>query len=211
MTTEMRPVLLRLLVLLCGTLCYGCSKDNASDDKGIEAIANVAANLNERLNKLEMRMDGQEFIRDRFRSVTLDVTELGRQSERIDTVTGYFLIVLDEVAPHLDGYQISLLIGNPSLVTYSGFSLKVKWGRKFPLSMEAYSALSSLEDFKGTSEIAAEWENSLKEKKFSFTDRLQPGSWNKVTFVIAPVQAEQLGHLEVAEINTEGLTLNSPQ
>jgi hypothetical protein len=92
------------------------------------------------------------------------------------------LVSVDEPAPYLNGYKIRLSIGNPSFATYAGYELKIKWSK--PYDWGGYTQTSY-----------QEWNKAVQEKGISFPDSLQPGAWNSVDVILAPVSSDQLGYL----------------
>jgi hypothetical protein len=103
-----------------------------------------------------------------------------------------FLVTVKNVAPYVDGFRITCNFGNPSSATFAGFKLTAKWGPRQDVSKK---------DFK-----FSQWRASLREKELSLTDSLLPGSWNPVTFVLAPARADEFGYLELS-ITTDNIRL----
>src|SRR5262249_7141847 len=109
-----------------------------------------------------------------YQSVQLDPTEKGY--ERIDTVSGFFLISCDDAKPYLDGYKLSLRVGNPTTATYSGFRFNVRWGGTFQSPSDT----------------------TFHQKDVSFTNTLKPASWNNVDLVITPATPEEMKSIFVS-------------
>jgi len=109
---------------------------------------------------------------------------------RINSSSGFFIIILEKVEPYLDGVRVHVRIGNLMFATYKGFKLKAKWGERF----------DSIDDYN-------EWKSSLKEKEISFTENLQAGRWNNVNFVLSPVVPKEFGYLELS-IETDTVSLS---
>jgi uncharacterized lipoprotein YehR (DUF1307 family) len=131
-----------------------------------------------------------ESMINRNKSITIDATSKGFQ--RLDTDLGPFLISVDGVTPYLNGHKLNLRIGNPSMCNFAGFTLKAKWGGAFNQNGEV---------------TYADWEKSLKSKEENFTERLEPGAWNKIEIVLAPAKPEQLEYIEIQmEVNHVLLT-----
>ena len=170
-----------LLVLTLGIMLFlflGC--ENYKDEKfKVEQIKNKVEGMENTISELETRVVELELSKNIYEDAFLDVSVKGYQ--RIDTNCGFFLISIKEAKPYLDGYKIILNIGNPSTIVYSGFTLKVKWGKRFE---------------KG--EKYADWSKSLKEKEEKFTQELRPGVWNKIELVLSPAKPEQLGYLKIS-------------
>lgn len=122
---------------------------------------------------------------------------------------GHFLIACDGATPYLDGYKISLRIGNVHSLTYNGFQLSCRYGPRYPELPRidpAASAVASAEAYKRWADDCAKWQSSIKEKVVSFTEDLKPGIWNPVSFVLAPVTPGELGYIRIG-ITTDQVSL----
>ena len=127
-----------------------------------------------------------------YDSVAFDLSTPGHY-QRLDTSTGSFLVSAEDVEPYLNGYKITLNIGNPSVATYRGFTLHAKWSTAYDFSH--YSA-----------ESYDKWSKSIQQKDISYTDALVSGVWNKVEVILAPVSRDGLGYLEISlDTNTVSL------
>ena len=169
-------------------------------------IENKNNKLEQQINELNKRIDSlnseikllefEQFLLKRsfnaFKNVVLNLSAKGYQ--RVNTDNGYFLLIVEDVMPYLDGYKLILAIGNPSSATYKGFKLKVKWGRKFDVNM-----VGKFE----------EWKKSLQEKEESFTEQLRPASWNEIELIITPATPEQLKYVELS-METDVISLKEP-
>jgi hypothetical protein len=93
---------------------------------------------------------------------------------RVDAKVGFFLISCQNVQPYLDAHKVTLQIGNPQSVSYSGFKLKVRSGPKFNGSWNDQA-------------VVGDWVRSLKPQDFRFIDRQESNArgsgsseaWNK--------------------------------
>lgn len=123
-------------------------------------------------------------------TVNLDVSSRGYQ--RLDTESGSFLVVIQDVSPYLNGQRLKLNVGNLSYITYRGFTIRATWAKKLTTGMKI-----------------ADWRTSRQEKEITFTDTLLPGRWNSVDLLLVPATAEQLGYLTIA-MNTSEVYLVPP-
>ena len=137
------------------------------------------------IDDLSLRVLELESNQNLYKSIYLD-TSHPKTYQRIETITGIFLIMFSDITPYLEGYKINLLIGNPSSAMYKGFTLKITWGKKFDSKQMKYR----------------EWKESLKHKNFSFVDTLMSGTWNKAQVIISPAKPEELGWLAL-EMDTD--------
>lgn len=194
-------------IILCGALflfLLGCDKDNAAQSTSaptpapqaspqppLPAINNFTDTTNE-IQALKQRIYILELAKDSYKTAAFDPTG-DKSYQRVDSNIGYFLVLVDNVEPYLDGQKISLLIGNPNNVTYSGAMLKVGWSARMP-------------DFglppKQFNDAMNVYTASKKETQINLTDILRPGNWNKVSFTIAPAKSTEFGNLEI------GITTN---
>jgi len=128
---------------------------------------------------------------DQYKSASFDLSS-HEGCLRINSSSGYFLVSLQNVEPYLDGVKVHINIGNPVFATYNGFKLKVIWGEKLDLTDDQ-----------------DRWRSSLKEKEISFTETLRPGCWNKVNFVLSPIEPKNFGYMELS-IQTDNISLINP-
>lgn len=103
----------------------------------------------------------------------------------MDTDNGFFLVSVEEAAPYLSGYKIHLTIGNPSNATYRNYKLKIKWSKQYDWA-------------KYTQASYDEWNKAIQEKEISYPESLEPGTWNGVDVILAPVTADQLGYMTLS-------------
>ena len=158
---------------------FGCNTESKELKAELELMKIEVKRLRERVSILDAKVAVLKTAQTLFDTAVLDPSSKGYQ--RIDANCGFFLISLKEIKPYLDGCKVSLQIGNPSAVVYSGFVLKVKWGKRFDEGQN-YD----------------EWEKSLRQKEEKFTQDLKPGLWNKVEINVSPAKPEELGHLEIS-------------
>jgi hypothetical protein len=115
---------------------------------------------------------------------------------RVDAKVGFFLISCQNVQPYLDGQKVTLQVGNPQSVGYSGFRLKVRSGPKFNGSWNDQA-------------VVEDWSRSLKPQDFRFTCVLVPGRWNEVEIVLSETSPERIGLLMVS-IDVDIVSMGAP-
>lgn len=159
------------------------------------AVEQRAAELEGELKKLRERVDEVAFDLflakvqlDQNKTATFDPSN-PRGFQRVESNNGTFLVSVEDVRPYLDGHRVTLHVGNPQQATFGGFKMKVGWARRMPSSTKG--AQTSQEAWKAFHE-------SKQEKEFSFTETLRPGTWNRISFVVAPAKAEEFGYLELS-------------
>ena len=152
----------------------------------VELEAQISA-LEKEVVSLESRASVLEYLvgkkQDRYDSVTLDTSS--RAFKRLDTDIGSFLVSLEDVTPYLNGYKLSLSIGNPSGGTVSGIKVKAKWSTQYDwgkYDADSYKA----------------WESKIHEQEVSLTQAMKAGSWNKVELILVPASSQELGYLEIS-------------
>src|ERR1035437_5959858 len=168
-------------VIFASLLAVGCgnhqakeqsppSANNGAPKTDIEALQGRVRLLQNDLWRLQARVS-------RHDSVSLDPTEKGYG--RIDSTSGFFLVMLNSAEPYLNGYRLQIRIGNPMAATYNGFKLTLSWQNPAPEQKPGESD----EQFQKREE---EWlKERPHEKEVSFTDTLYPSSWNNVSVVIS--------------------------
>lgn len=186
--------------------------ERSSSDALDKKVNTMAQSLAEYVIKLESDVRGEVFsLRQSFcgaKIATLDPASKGYSS--VSTDKGVFLFSVDGAEPFLDGHKIILKIGNPMNMTFLGFKLKVRYGKRPPAfpSFEAgdTNAVAILQKWEQDWQA---WEKTVRKTEFSFTDSLQPGAWNKIDFILRETKPEDVAHLEVS-IETDQISLRKP-
>lgn len=170
------------------------------------ALTGCSGNSNElmvTIDSLRMRVDslearqksmgqlvGQiyfEQLSTRNESVTLGPTSEGFQ--RLDTENGFFLISVEDIQPYVNGYKLTINVGNPLQITYNGITCKLKWGRN-----------------RGNQENYEAWDALLRSRDVPVLKDILPGTWNKVDVQLVPASAEELEYINLRiETNQVGL------
>jgi hypothetical protein len=86
-----------------------------------------------------------------------------------------FLVSCSSITPYLEGYKISLNVGNPFAMQFSGVSGRLGYG---DTPSAAYSESTG----------------------FSTTEPLQPGVWNSITVTINQVAAKNVRHIRIYDL-----------
>ncbi|MFL6311260.1 MAG: hypothetical protein ACJ71W_04065 [Terriglobales bacterium] len=162
-------------------------KTSAQPSEELMQLRAEVSRLQEKITKLEGRLSFQEYLlkskQEKHDQILLDLTEHAFQ--RLDTDSGIVLVSVEDAAPYLNGYKVHLSIGNPSSMGYSGYKLKVRWGKTYDFN-------------KYTEESYTEWDKSIQEKEISFTQKLDPGVWNPAELILTPASPDQLGYMTLA-------------
>jgi len=106
----------------------------ASPQREVEELSKGVEGLRSQLTRVEFNQ-----LTKSHSSVSIDPAS-PKSFQRLDSAAGSFFVSLSDVVPFLDGYKVVLNVGNPLEVTYSGFTLDVKWGPRYDYSK--FSALT---------------------------------------------------------------------
>jgi hypothetical protein len=152
------------------------SGETAALKKRVEALEATVIKLQldfgPRIDLLEMKPD---------QTIWLDPASPHKYG-RLVTDTGAFLVSIEDSQPYLDGYKVRLHMGNPSTARYVGFTIHVQFGPRPPADWNQFAA----------------WNSTLHTSDVSFTETLEPGSWNPIDLILAPITPGQFGHLKVS-------------
>ncbi len=166
----------------------------------IRGLRAQLAELQERLKRTEasaFRLQwGLSDLQNRNLSVSLDPAA-PKKYQRLDSSSGFFLASLQNVEPYLDGFRITLNIGNLTSARYDGFKLSATWGPRYDWD-------------KFTPETYKKWESQKQSKDFSYTDSLMPGTWNKADLILPTTTPSQVGFIQVS-IDTDIVSLGGGQ
>jgi hypothetical protein len=155
------------------------SEQIAEMKKEIASLQTRIGALEKAKSDLEFRLFQLELSQNAHNTALLDLTS--HEYQRLDTATGTFLVSFEDATPYLDGYRVTLSIGNPSFATFKGFKLKVKWNTKYDYA-------------KYTTTSYEQWNKAMQERESSFVDELKPGAWNNITLLLPSTSNNQLGY-----------------
>jgi hypothetical protein len=171
-------------IMVVALTISGCADNKTSE------LEQKMSDMGTKLNEMQSTVDYQrtkmakfQVEKDRYSKVYLDTSSKGFQ--RLDTNCGTFWVMLEDVEPYTNGYKFVLSIGNPYYAIFSGMKTRARWG-------PAFDAKASEKDM---SSYEA-WEKTLKEKEETITNELRPGTWNKMTVILAPAKQEDLAYVE---------------
>jgi hypothetical protein len=96
------------------------------------------------------------------------------------TAHGPVIVSMDKIEPYLDGYKVTLSVGNPTTVTFSDATIEVEWGLPW-----------------GNGRSYVETSKSRKKKTFSILKSFQPGAYTLTEVALTPAKAEEIKSLSV--------------
>jgi hypothetical protein len=110
---------------------------------------------------------------------------------------GFFLVSCADIKEYGDGQKISLKIGNPQMMSYSGFKMKCQYGSRPPEQPNLIDPATGETSQAWKDWLVAKdaWRQSLKEKELTLVDDLLIGQWNDVDITIAPAKPDELAIL----------------
>lgn len=152
-------------------------------DSEASKISGLEKNLTDLKNELSLYQFELGQKQQRYDTVLLDPSSHGFQ--RLDTDTASFLVSVQNIVPYINGYKLTVNIGNPTTATFSGITIKIRWAKAYDWHQFSTSSY-------------AVWQKSIQEKSFPVTDDLRPGSWNSVDLLLLPAAADDLGYLELS-------------
>jgi hypothetical protein len=161
----------------------------------ISLLKKDVAGLKDSTSNMQFQLTRLEYAKDANKNIELDMSS--RDSQRLDTDTGSFLVSVNDASPYLDGYRVMLDIGNPSFATYRGFNLTVKWNAKYNWD-------------KFTERSYESWKKTTREKEISYTNSLDPGAWNAVEILLPATDSEHLSYCEIS-MQTHSISLHGTQ
>lgn len=91
----------------------------------IEFLMEYVGKLSEQIQALDRRLDYSELPED---ETWTELNTTQKSYLPIKTRVGILFVALDNITPYLDGYRLTIRIGNPSSATLNGFQLSAQWG-----------------------------------------------------------------------------------
>jgi hypothetical protein len=156
----------------------GCEKA-PQVSKEVQVLEAAVRILSARVDDLSAKVILADAERERYQDARLTLTSRG--FSRVDTSTGFFLVSVVNAQPYVNGYKVSLNVGNPLAADYDNVTMTFKWGRKW----------DQKQDY-------GEWEKGLKTKAERILTQLKGGTWNRVEVVLAPATTEEVAFLSLS-------------
>ncbi len=194
----MRKTMIALFGMVACLWLVGCDKSSTETQtlrQSLTTISNATLVLSQQVDTLEKTV--QKILWDAFMKsqeeqrktrVKLDPTHQ-KSYQKVECNNGPLMVSVDSMESYLDGYKITLQIGNPSYMTYSGFQVTTLWG-------------SDWQTFVGTNqftqELSAKWQSLQHSNTVSLTDTLLPGKWNYVRIIVAPARPDEIRNLKMS-------------
>lgn len=188
-------ILIFFTSLLLLTSCGHNASDNTNSSKNKIAppspgqLEQEIKQLHDQVYKLQVDNNINELTKDADTVATFDPTEPGPY-QPIRVESGYLLVSFVDAQPYLNGLRITLNIGNPMAMAYSGFIIHASWSPAAP----APTATTAEYEQYGTDMNNPKINGS---KDIEMKDDLLPEHWNKVHFIIAPVNLQKFGLLSI--------------
>jgi hypothetical protein len=157
--------------------------------KEIETSTEISK-LKDRVAKLETEVFSLQIkaVETKGQWIRLDPAAKGFQ--KIETRVSPLLISVHDITPYLDGFKVSIDIGNPSYMLINNYDLAYQWGLASKGS-SAEAVLSNDRSTKTNSEVG--------------TIPLNAGAWTRYTLTLSPAKSEEIHNLwftiQVGEIS----------
>jgi hypothetical protein len=127
-------------------------------------------------------------------SATFSPSEKGFSA--IHTDYGVFLVSLQNVQQYANGYKVTLNLGNPQNLNFTGVKLGLRWGPEMPK-----------EGFEKVSGGYKAWQSRFRKSEEKISRTIAGGRWNPVEVILAPASADEIGMIEVTSIETDQVSL----
>jgi hypothetical protein len=114
----------------------------------------------------------------------------------IETSYGRLLVSLQNSEKQGDGYRLSFHFGNPTTMTITDIKGKIVW-----------KPLIDYKKYYTDAVYREDMNKKTREKEFSLTKDLLPGSWNKTSITIGPATEETIGEIELKELSSGAVKL----
>ncbi len=184
-----------LNLFLAGDLSWaGTTLENkvAALEARVEDLENHVKEITPHINSVSKNIMNhvESQIKD-IKNTVIVLNPVSNKFVKIETNVGTFLISVNKMEQTEKGYLLYIYIGNPYGITYSGATIRLRWGKKWDRSFAKLS-------FQG-------WRQSLTGAQYTFPGAMEPGKWTDVVVDVSP--ADQLEYVECElDIGTAVLT-----
>lgn len=162
------------IIFIVTVLLCGCKQDKKGNEKS--GLEGKVVEIQTQINMLE-----DNYLNTTFKkTLPALLTPATKGYSAVYTDQGIFFISLESLNQYADGYKATFLIGNPNYATFYSMKLQLQWGR----------ARSEKEDY-------GNWHEALHSEEIEANTPILPGRWNKVTVVLSPAPANEVGTILV--------------
>jgi hypothetical protein len=116
------------------------------------------------------------------------------------------LVSFKDAQPYLEGYRVTVELGNPLAADYDNAEIHVAWGGSEPSAYnEVLTNANALQKFNNAYQT---WKNSLHSNDIPIPGRLFAGKWNKIQLVLSPAKPSDLGYVRI-KLDTPSVSLKT--
>lgn len=163
--------------------------DVISNKTEIQKASEKVDDLTVKLDELNIELD---ILKEKNKYAYFNCKDLKKGFTVINADSGILYVSIKEVKPYLDGYKITLAIGNPNLVTYINPEINLSWNIPPHKQWEKqYAFIKNKENTKENLPFPL-WKDTLQQKSYCANKRFLPGIWNEIELDIANVTIDQL-------------------
>lgn len=181
-----------LSVMFLSCLLISCTQD-ATLQKQLKEMESRAEGNDNTISELQTEITTLQYRLDALEDTEAELNLTEKQYSLVKSNVGNLLVVVNDIKPYSDGQKISILVGNPYNMTFDGYTIKIRYSRRWPLSPKG----NDPEKRKIWRSELEKYNESQKQKEVVITEKLLPGRWNKATIVLAPAKAEEIGSIRI--------------
>lgn len=177
---------------------FSLEKYEIKDEKMLQKIKldSLQTDIYDLQEKLTKNQSNIDYLSQRISDLQVDLNllkrteiyfnckELSKGFQQINTNSGILFVDVKEVTPYLNGCKVSLVIGNPNLITYVNPEINLTWNTSI---LKYFKAIEEKID-------VPLWESTLQKKSYCSMKKLLPGVWNEIELDIPNVTLDQLEH-----------------
>lgn len=125
------------------------------------------------------------------------------------TPYGGLPVSFDKAEPHLGGTKVYVTIANPLVAKLTRLYASVEYGNREP-QVDIQKLTKNGTDPNWSIAKHKEWKESIRTKSIELADSLEPGRWNRVSFVLPDIEPKDFGFLKL-RLTPAALSLLPPQ
>jgi hypothetical protein len=175
----------------------------------LESLKAQLAQMRETNQNLSMSISAAFVMMHDYQSVGHEAVFDGNRPGgvvRLNTDSGFFLVSFKDAQPYLEGYRVTVELGNPLAADYDNAEIHVAWGGSEPSAYnEVLTNANALQKFNNAYQT---WKNSLHSNDIPIPGRLFAGKWNKIQLVLSPAKPSDLGYVRI-KLDTPSVSLKT--
>lgn len=186
-----------IVAALAGAAMAGWNEAVAAESSSLAVLTNRLAKLEAEVQALKTQNVNHNYRVQALEGAgTESLTPEDGHYTVLHTRFGVMLISYETAAPYLDGYEVTVAIGNLTTASFKGLKVALDYGPALVTNASGQPQYTA-------------YFSSRKHKDFNLLDVISSGKWNNIKLQLVPAKAEEVRDLDI-RLEFDNVFLSKP-